>query len=582
VAAEEPAPYAPFVNESTFAIIKLDPAKLDLEAVEKAIKNYPGLESIRLEQTLKDLSKTLKFPEKADLPGVLKTVTGGKPLYCVVSGCHFDPTEMAFVICFEHADVSVVELGKVMGLSEEDMLKLGKNKSFPPKILLGILSEAIHPNVISSGTHGKTDYIFAKLPLGSFGSGSKVTVELFSDLWPAKSRPDLEAALQRGADSPVCVAVGLPKYAIETLKMLKPSKKFDVGKITEEGVQWAALTVHQKKPATIDLTVQSESPAAAEACRKMLVYLVDDAYKIWLAPEVKKDPIGLAFWVSFRNLVAPKVAGDQVRSQFPLEYPALKLAFEPALKLLALKEGKTMEDFDQFVAKTLKVYSQKNVFIEHRQKNHRLNSMRIIGLAMFNYHDAHKHFPPPYTVDKNGKPLHSWRVLLLPYLEEGKLYQKIRLDEPWDSEHNKQFHNAFIKVYQNDKNLPPGHTRYSVVVGPQTVFPADGKGLPIHKIRDGTSNTIMMVERTQSVCWMEPTDLSFDQLFQTKDLAKNICFRKGRFGYLMCDGSVQINALKPTSDFLRAFLTANGKEVISYSADGSIEVTPPPEKKKDD
>ena len=63
-----------------------------------------------------------------------------------------------------------------------------------------------------------------------------------------------------------------------------------------------------------------------------------------------------------------------------------------------------------------------------------------LRFALFNYRDEYGSFPPAYTVGENGKPLHSWRVLILPYLEGKELYSQIRLDEPWDSEHNSQFH----------------------------------------------------------------------------------------------------------------------------------------------
>ena len=60
--------------------------------------------------------------------------------------------------------------------------------------------------------------------------------------------------------------------------------------------------------------------------------------------------------------------------------------------------------------------------------------MSQLTLAFLVYHEVHGSFPPAYTVDENGKPLHSWRVLILPFIEQKALYDKIRLDEPWDSE----------------------------------------------------------------------------------------------------------------------------------------------------
>ena len=108
-----------------------------------------------------------------------------------------------------------------------------------------------------------------------------------------------------------------------------------------------------------------------------------------------------------------------------------------------------------------------------------VNNMKQIAIAFSNYHDKYGTFPPAYTVDEGGRPLHSWRVLVLPYLENKELYEKIRLDEPWDSEHNRQFHSAAPKFfhcpscdprYRRNRTPPrflpaPGACHYSVVVG---------------------------------------------------------------------------------------------------------------------
>src|SRR5207249_2796575 len=66
------------------------------------------------------------------------------------------------------------------------------------------------------------------------------------------------------------------------------------------------------------------------------------------------------------------------------------------------------------------------------------NNLKQIGLAMHNYHDTYRHFPPQALTDKNGKPLLSWRVAVLPFIEQDNLYRQFKLDEPWDSEHNRK------------------------------------------------------------------------------------------------------------------------------------------------
>ena len=137
-----------------------------------------------------------------------------------------------------------------------------------------------------------------------------------------------------------------------------------------------------------------------------------------------------------------------------------------------------------------------------------LNNMKHLILAVHMYHDANKSFPPAYTVDANGKPLHSWRVLLLPYIEQRELYNRIRLDEPWDSEYNKQFHNQDIKQFHSGAtNSPKGFTDFSMVVGPDTI--TDGPtARKRDDITDGTSNTILFVERATPVCWMDTMEVT--------------------------------------------------------------------------
>ena len=205
-------------------------------------------------------------------------------------------------------------------------------------------------------------------------------------------------------------------------------------------------------------------------------------------------------------------------------------------------------------------------------------------LAMHNYHDAHKAFPAPYTTDKNGKPLHSWRVALLPYLEQTALYSEMMeyMNEPWDSENNKRFHNIDIPVYQCPaaKNAQPGMTNYSVVVGKvdaaqakalglraapmQTAFPEPNKWYSLASLVDGTSNTVGVVERKEPVCWMDPTqEITLEEaikLYNTEQ-SKVGSKHKGGFHIGIYDGSVQfLDTTQVGLEIWKALLTANGGE----------------------
>ena len=148
------------------------------------------------------------------------------------------------------------------------------------------------------------------------------------------------------------------------------------------------------------------------------------------------------------------------------------------------------------------------------------NHEKIIGLAFHNYHDVYGALPPLYTVDDEDKPLHSWRVLILPFIEEQALYQQIRLNEPWNSDHNKQFHDQMPGIYKCPNHPGTQHSdcAYSVVAG-WGFFPAkkaeDIRGLKFTDFTDGISNTLALVEVRESFNWMDPTaDVSLEDVAQ--------------------------------------------------------------------
>jgi type II secretory pathway pseudopilin PulG len=143
------------------------------------------------------------------------------------------------------------------------------------------------------------------------------------------------------------------------------------------------------------------------------------------------------------------------------------------------------------------------------------NNLKQIGLALQNYHDDHHSLPPAYIADSNGKPIHSWRVLILPYLERKALYDKYSFDEPWDGPNNSKLHDEIVHVFccpSRPGQQTKTQTSYVAVVGASTAWP-DDKAISLADIKDGTSNTVVVVEMEKSgIHWMEPRDLNFDQI----------------------------------------------------------------------
>jgi hypothetical protein len=144
---------------------------------------------------------------------------------------------------------------------------------------------------------------------------------------------------------------------------------------------------------------------------------------------------------------------------------------------------------------------------QNASQRHRCgNQLHQIVLAMLSYERDHGTLPPAYSVDADGTPLHSWRVHLLPYLGHAALYDKIRLDEPWDSPHNQKFHGEPLTIFRcpADPKARPGKTTYSVVVGPDMPFEA-GRGKSLADFGPTSDEMILVVERGDPIGWMEPT-----------------------------------------------------------------------------
>ena len=138
--------------------------------------------------------------------------------------------------------------------------------------------------------------------------------------------------------------------------------------------------------------------------------------------------------------------------------------------------------------------------------------IRQIGVALHSYHDEYLAFPPAFIADENGKPMHSWRVLLLPFLEGHSVYDQYRFDEPWDGPNNSKLHNIRMPVFQCPEGTSRQQSDYVVVVGPETWFQGERVG-SLADAQDGTSNTILVIEIAKSdIHWMEPRDLPMDEL----------------------------------------------------------------------
>jgi hypothetical protein len=166
------------------------------------------------------------------------------------------------------------------------------------------------------------------------------------------------------------------------------------------------------------------------------------------------------------------------------------------------------------------------------------DNLRRIVVAMFAYHDAHGHFPDSAIRGACGTPLLSWRVALLPHLKEAELYHSFKLDEPWDSPHNKAQLKKMPAIYRLPGVKPKDDTTtfYRVFTGKGTVF--EGRdGIRIGDIPDGLGNTLMVVEAAEGVTWTKPEDLVYAPDERLPKLGG--LFRDGLF-VAYCDGTVRL------------------------------------------
>ncbi len=199
-----------------------------------------------------------------------------------------------------------------------------------------------------------------------------------------------------------------------------------------------------------------------------------------------------------------------------------------------------------------------------------VNNLKQLGVALHNYHDAYKCFPPAYVADEEGRPMHSWRVLILPYLERVELYEKYRFDEPWDGPHNRQLGDhigsrTWSSPFRcpSDRDGSPVNTNYVLVTGEGTAW-GEGESPQVRDFTDGTSETIMVVEMGDSdIHWMEPRDLTIDQAMRGVNSELGMCISSkhpGIANVLLVDGSVEmLSALLPV-DELKKLLTHQGGE----------------------
>lgn len=300
------------------------------------------------------------------------------------------------------------------------------------------------------------------------------------------SREYIAAGFESLAGFPVQVLVIPPDYVRRTFRELSPELPQNLGggpsSLLTDGIQWLAIGVNPRK-LEVAITVQSASSDTAKSLAGRTPVLLRSVVN--LLPQLGNEELV----TEVRTLVAslrPQVEGSRI-----------------TLKIDGQAHGHG----------SLKIFTGLARTIEDTVHRRRADEQfKQLLLALHNFHDVHKSFPPPPTAgSQDGKPRLSWRVHLLPYLDQGALYREFKLNESWDSPHNKALLAKMPDVFVSRGVTKPGYTCVVAPVGEKTLF-GQATPVPISKITDGTSNTVAIVEVVpeRAVPWTAPEDFTFD------------------------------------------------------------------------
>ncbi len=404
------------------------------------------------------------------------------------------------------------------------------------------------------------------------GKSEEQIKRFLNQVAPKKPKADsrILEALESVKEYPVRLALAPPEYFAKVLRdtrpmLTPPLERVDLA-LTAENFRWFAAGID---PVQLEFAchVEAASEPAAVQLRQTAEVLADAAFGAWqeyVRSHENKMPTATAEdFVSIFNKSLSELST-------PENFEQLKSVFLPQPQgnrwIVQIDRDRISKYTELAIPFGLQIIELANA---EGKRSQCVNNLKSLAIAMHNYHDTYGHFPPTFSVDENGKPLQSWRVLLLPFLENSALYEAIRRDEPWDSEHNRQFHDKMPPVFrcaQCRQGKTNRDTVYCVVVGDETFGRAGERGIKLGEITDGTSNTFMIVERKKPVCWMAPVDISQEDAYLgVNQKAEGIgSGHEGGFNAAIGDGSVRFISEKIALDVLKAILTVAGGESQNF------------------
>lgn len=191
--------------------------------------------------------------------------------------------------------------------------------------------------------------------------------------------------------------------------------------------------------------------------------------------------------------------------------------------------------------------------------------LRRIGIALNAYASMYGAFPPAYTVNDEGQPLHSWRTLILPFLGEEQAYKQINLSKPWDDPENAAIRDLRLFTYTCPESVLSNRTNYLAVITPESFLRAT-EPAKLSEATDGPQNTITVIEVSpkDAVEWMEPSDADEAMLHRTSNDPKLNHY--DRMHVALLDGSVTLLTRKTSRETIHAMITAAGNDTVKKSS----------------
>ncbi len=500
------SPLAPFVNDDTFAVGCLRLGALNsagaLDGLLQQLSKLPG-------QTSTD-SATIQT-----IAGVIKSLqsAGVVDAYVVLGLADLHKNGGPLLVLTAKTDQDRAAVASVLeGLAKQ----IAANPAMPKL--------AIRP-------HGPTTLLV----------GFEPVVARYESVKPI-DRANLIKPLERlnadGAAASVVVAPGADFRRV--IRELWPARSDSAVPLSGELInRWLSLEIAVDAPPQLKprMALEARDAEAAQAFAKLWENL----------PAVVAD-----FGENKRAIAQMKGFAELVVGLFPA-----KIA-EKRVDIALTSDRAQVEKLTALLSKATEAA------LESSRQAARMQNFKEVALGILNYESARKHLPGPAILNKDGRPLLSWRVAILPYLDDQNLYlyRQFHLDEPWDSPHNLKLLKKMPSVY-GDHAYPAlareGKTTVVAPIGSKTVFDTkDGTRFP--EISDGTAYTILVVEAPaeKAVPWTKPADWEVDMAHPKRGLERT---DRDRFIAAYCDGSVSVIPANADEKTLRENLTRDGGEV---------------------